>query len=97
MRLDVVAMLLHRLLVSFWWSECLASGLVLDVYLYIDASPQRRGVELFAASYDWCCNDGSRGTRLLPFISLDRLMLDAIGKTLCLAWQSRAGIVCGSS
>ena len=69
-RADIVAMVLHRLLVEWWLVQELNAGLCIDAYLYIDASPQKRGIELWAASYDFHVHGTETGRRLLPFIQL---------------------------
>ena len=55
-------------------------------YLYTDASPQLRGVEILATTLDirW---RGNWFRCLLPVVSLSRTMLDVVGKTIALVWQ----------
>ena len=60
-----------------------------DIFIYLDSSPQVRGQELFAAS--WEIFDGKRdefviSRRLMPLVGLGRDFLDATGKTLALLW-----------
>ena len=59
-------------------------------YLFVDASPQWRGRELYAASFDMM---GIVGTalfwqrRLFTQIAISRCMYSALGKTAALLWQ----------
>lgn len=78
-RADCVAMGLHRQ----WFRHLGASA---QVVIYCDASPQWRGLELFATSFDvW---DGSAfHRRLAPVLSLERTQYDAAGKMSALLWQ----------
>ena len=83
-RLDCVACLLWR---AFFAQTDLSQ---LHLILYIDGSPQRRGVELFAASVDVIVGSGALAfTRrlLLPVLSLGRQNMDAMNKTIALLWQ----------
>lgn len=82
-RLDAVASLLFRRL----WRQLQESAI--DIYLYIDSSPQWHGEELFASSFEvwdrsgdlpWC-------RRLMPVVSLERDFLDGRGKTFALLFQ----------
>lgn len=85
-RLDVVAMLLHRRL----FAQCTNGPKLwgVAIYLYCDASPQWRGTELFAASIDFVdIAETYCRRRLLPVVSLDRGLYDALGKTFALLWQ----------
>ena len=86
-RADIVVMVLHRLLVGWWLVQELNAGLCIDAYLYIDASPQKRGIELWAASYDFHVHGNETGRRLLPFIQLHREMLDVADKPIVLVHQ----------
>lgn len=83
-RMDLVAMLMFR---RFWSSLVGTVGHErLSIYLYADASPQWRGLELYASSFE--VFDGKvYQRRLLPMISLDRSFQDAAGKCLALLWQ----------
>eukprot|EP00959_Pyramimonas_sp_CCMP1952_P431742 9042021-Pyramimonas_sp.AAC.1 len=57
-----------------------------NFYLFIDSSPQRRGLGLHAASIDmWV--DGVFRRKLLPCASLGKEFLDKIGKTVATLWQ----------
>jgi hypothetical protein len=56
-----------------------------NIHLFADASPQRRGLELFAASFDFVL-DGTCVRRLLPFISAT-LGMDLDAKAFTLLWQ----------
>jgi hypothetical protein len=57
-----------------------------DVYIWCDASPQRRGREMFAATIDFFAGE-FYGRFMLPLMSLPRGALSAIGKTLTLLWM----------
>lgn len=83
-RLDVVAMLLFRRL---WRDQVRAAGVrQMNLYLFADASPQWRGLELYASTIE--AFDGAHITRkLLPMISLSKEFLDTVGKTIALLWQ----------
>ena len=62
-----------------------------DVYIFVDGSPQWKGVELYAASFDiFMYRDGqwTRQRRLLPVIRIGMHMLSREGKALVLLWQS---------
>ena len=85
-RLDVVAMMLHRLLMAWYRMHELIEYTLPYFYLYFDASPQKRGIELFAMSYD-CMVNNETFRRQFPHLALDRGMLDRIGKTLAVLWQ----------
>ena len=83
-QLDCVAML--------YFQEFLSSVDLQDltIFLYVDGSPQYRGIEMFAASMDiilgvWP-NVWWRRV-LLPVVALTRAQLDSIGKTIALLWQ----------
>lgn len=83
-RLDCIAMLLYRR----FWTTLVAAGdeTTINIYLYADASPQWRGLELYASSFDLF--DGSRFQhKLFPMVSLDKEFGDAAGKCLALLWQ----------
>lgn len=89
-RLDLVAMLLSRKMLQTMFDTCPN----MNIYLFADASPQWRGLEMFAASMD--IQDGQAILRrLLPVLSLDRVQLDALGKVMALLWQ--VFLVCGPS
>eukprot|EP00959_Pyramimonas_sp_CCMP1952_P217517 4548941-Pyramimonas_sp.AAC.1 len=58
----------------------------INFYLVIDASPERRGLELHAASIDmWV--DGVVRRKLLPRASLGKEFLGKIGETVATLWQ----------
>jgi len=85
-RLDCTVMLLSRLL----FAQSTAGRDLPFVYLFTDASPQWRGSELFATSWDWISfvdDDPHFFRKLLPVVSLDRGHIDGYGKTLCILWQ----------
>ena len=79
-RLDCVAMALHRRL----------AHAILEhdahVYIWCDASPQWRGLELFAATIEIFDGSGFH-RRLAPLLSLEHSQLDASGKMLALLYQ----------
>ena len=83
-RLDCVSMLLHRRLWVSMVTERLEN---IAIYLFTDASPQWRGIELFASSYDVSVNGGPAERRLFPLISIDKSRMDTLGKALTLLWQ----------
>jgi hypothetical protein len=83
-RLDSVAMLLYR---SFFVGVVMQS--VYNIYMFTDGSPQWRGLELFATSFDlittgtgWTCS-----RRLMPVIRLGLYMATAKGKTFAMLWK----------
>lgn len=83
MRLDCTAMLVWR---RFWAQTMAAASDRVQVYIFCDASPTWRGVELWAASFD--LYDGERFLRrLFPCVALSSQMVDAVGKTMALLWQ----------
>lgn len=83
LRADMVAMLLFR---KFWSQTMAMAEGSTNVYIFCDASPTWRGVELWASSFDLF--DGSRFLRrLFPVLALSPEMVDAIGKSLSLLWQ----------
>lgn len=77
---DVVSMLFHRR----FWRHISSTA---QVFLYADASPQWRGLELFAATMEIWDQGGRVGKWLMPVISLERTHLDAQGKMLSLLWM----------
>jgi hypothetical protein len=82
-RLDVVSMLLFR---KFFAS--LDSSKIF-MYIFCDASPQWRGAELFAATMELVSvGDVQLYKRyLMPLVSISKVMLSALGKTMGLLWQ----------
>ena len=63
----------------------------MDIFLYIDSSPQVRGQELFACSFEAFDGNDADGQwwfsrRYMPLVSLGRDYLDAPGKCLALLW-----------
>ena len=56
------------------------------LYLWADSSPQWRGLEYFASSFDLYAG-GSFHRRLLPCVQLTRQRTSALHKTLALLWQ----------
>lgn len=81
LRLDCTANLLHR---QWWVSVCNASDL--GVHIFCDASPQWRGIELFATTVDFWV-EGSLVRRLAPLVSLSKTQLDQHGKLGAMLWQ----------
>ena len=82
-RLDATVMLLWR----WYWSEATSSDRDVALFLWIDSSPQRRGIEFLASSWDVFVNGHYRMRRKLPAIKLSRALWTAFGKALGLAWQ----------
>ena len=80
-KLDAVVMLLWR---RFFERTVLTS---LSIHLWLDASPQRRGVEFLAASMRVCKRHSVLFRRKLTAISLARSLRGVVGKTLGLLWQ----------
>ena len=80
-KVDCVAMLLWRL----FWSRVRLTSLCL--YLWIDASPQRRGLEFLATSWDVFTVGAFRFRRKLPAIRLQRALFSASGRTTAMLWQ----------
>ena len=81
-RADAVALLLFRRL----WEQLPDT---IDVYLYVDSSPQWHGEEMLATSFEIWDRRGQLPwqRRLMPLVSLERDFLDSIGKTIALVWQ----------
>ena len=69
----------------FWstlrWDQCY-------IYVWIDSSPQWKGQELFAASFDLIIQDMKHfyKRRLFPQISISKSMFSKWGKTYALLW-----------
>lgn len=83
-RLDCLAMLLFR---KLWAQMCQDNMAGLSVYLFTDASPQWRGLEMYASTVD--IFDGANIMRkMLPMVSLERDFMDTVGKTFAILWQS---------
>jgi len=82
-RADVAAMAVWRHVFDQVVRSDMAS---VSIYLFADASPQWRGVEVFASSMDLHVN-GVFERRLLPCIYLRRGLLDTVGKAVGLCWQ----------
>ena len=81
-KLDSVALLLFRQL----WRTLHNSSIA--IFIYLDSSPQTRGHELFATSFEIWDMSGQFPfeRRLFPLLSLPRDYLDATGKSLALLW-----------
>ena len=83
-RLDCTAMLLFRAL----WYDLMAGDAAQQTYVYLftDASPQWRGLELFASSFDMMC-EGRLLRKMLPMVSLRKEFMDSVGKCMAMLWQ----------
>lgn len=79
--LDCSANLLHR---QWWASVCKEAGV--SVHIFCDASPQWRGIELFATSVDFIVG-GQLCRRLAPLVSLNKAQMGHHGKLAALLWQ----------
>ena len=79
-RLDVVACNLFRMM----WDRLISDDV--SVYLYLDSSPQLKGEELFAVSFDVFDPGGQLvwERRLAPLVALQKDFFDACGKALAL-------------
>lgn len=83
-RLDCVAMLLFR---RFWATLLdIVEEHQVNLYLFADASPQWRGLEMYASSFDLVDGDNIVH-KLFPLVALDKSFQDATGKCLALLWQ----------
>ena len=80
-RVDAVAMLVFRR----FFARMLQEGEPMDFYLHTDASPQWRGRELFASSFDMRLGDTFM-YRMLPLIQAT-FGLTLKAKTMYLLWQ----------
>ena len=81
-RLDHVCMRLWRQL----WEGF--NYMEFDINLWMDGSPQWRGLELFASVFDITSSDGMfYRRRRFPQLSLERHQLDAYSKVLAIVWQ----------
>ena len=78
-RLDYLAMLLFRRFLR------MVMGPSVDFQIFADSSPQRRGLELFSASFDMFY-DGSFQRRYFPFVNAS-LGFSANAKLCTLLWQ----------
>ena len=74
-------MILHRCLIE----KLFVMDADLSVYLLIDSSPQRNGMELFAVSADLVWGDRYE-RRLWPLITIEHHMLDAARKSIAPMW-----------
>jgi hypothetical protein len=82
-RFDAVCMLLF----GIWFANHFPSDA--EIFIYTDGSPQWRGVELFATSFDivtyypgWSCV-----RRLFPVIQIGHGLLSVLGKAFAVLWQ----------
>jgi hypothetical protein len=82
-KLDATCMLLTRAFI-----QSIPTHLTY-IFLYVDASPQWRGEELFVTSFDLICRSVSNfcERRLMPQISIGPVMYSAIGKSCGLLHQ----------
>ena len=78
-RLDLSSMLLFRLVHSNWQSPA--------YYLWSDASPQWKGKEFCASSFDCYVSGTLQRRKLLPCLALTRGRTTALQKCLALLWQ----------
>jgi hypothetical protein len=85
-RTDVVSMLAFR---RFWKS---LEGTAVNIYLFVDGSPQRRGLELFASTMDVIFPGGHHMRKIFPYIA-PVLGMDTLSKTTALLWQ--VFLLCG--
>ena len=81
-RLYVVACNLFRMM----WDRLISDDV--SVYLYLDSSPQLKGEELFAVSFEVFDPGGQLvwERRLAPLVALQKDFFDACGKALALTW-----------
>ena len=77
-RIDMAAMLLYRLANRQMLEPCM--------FLWTDSSPQWRGKEFCASSFDVIAN-GVVQRRLLPCVALAKGRTGAVQKALALLWQ----------
>lgn len=77
---DVVAMALHRRFCRHVLDRS-------EIFIWCDASPQWRGAELFATTFEIMDEEGNFHRRLAPVLSLQRSQLDTTGKMVALLWQ----------
>jgi len=80
-RVDVLAMLLFRKL----WQDI--DHNTVWIHIWVDGSPQWRGTEMYAASFDLYVHGTFIKRRLLPCVSLRSGQLDAVSKTAGLMWS----------
>ena len=88
-RVDAVAMLCTAKVLE----EAMTHISSMHVYMFCDGSPQWRGLELYASTFDFIIA-GDLMRILAPVIFLARGQLDAVSKTAGLLWQ--LCLVCGS-
>ena len=80
--LDCAAMVAFRMA----WRNIPKNGLW--IYCFVDASPQKRGRELYAASFDvWDLHTNTFDRRLFPQIRIGRNMYTLHGKVTAFLWQ----------
>ena len=81
-RLDAFASLVSRQ----WWRVILGSSI--SIFLYVDSSPQLRGEDMFASSFEIWDQRLPWSREMMPVLSLERHMHDARSKTLALLFQT---------
>ena len=85
-RLDAVASLLWR----EWWRDILDSSI--SIFLYVGSSPQSRGEEMFASSFEIWDQRLPWSRELMPVLGLERRMLDARPSSLgCAQREAEVG------
>jgi hypothetical protein len=78
---DAVAMALWRKSFAAMVLACTS------IHIFIDSSPQWKGFEFLATSFD-CYHQGQYfARRLFPAVSLSRCLFTALGKTVSFLWQ----------
>ena len=84
-RFDMMMMLAFR----FWLADLIASEEKWALYVYMDASPQWRGRELYAATIDVVRPDNAKkySRHLLPIINLGVGYRSVLGKGWALLWM----------
>lgn len=79
--LDCTANIFHR-----QWRASICDEAGVSIHIFCDASPQWRGIELFATSVD-CIIGGQLFRRLAPLVSLSKTQMGHQGKLAALLWQ----------
>lgn len=82
-RSDCTAMLLHRR----WWLALCSTEQAVSAHLFVDSSPQWRGVELAACTIDIVVLDRLKRC-LAPVVSLSKSQLDLNGNVAAVLWQA---------
>lgn len=81
-RFDISTMLMYRSM----FADLFRRGDEVFFYLFADASPQWRGVDMFGATID-IYHAKAFTRKLLPIVSLSRSRMDSLGKLFTLLWQ----------